>query len=117
MVVPTKTWKQFEARCAGWFGTKRNPLSGANNRGDQGQPRPGDVIYEHALIECKHRASNATITRAKNTQKEAKALGKPWIHIEGARSQRLYCFVVDEDTAELLVRTLKKKYEGKLRKF
>lgn len=63
------TWKQFErVAAAAWnavFGTpdfviKRNILSGANNRNDDGSPRPGDVKlpdWLDVIIECKYRSS------------------------------------------------------------
>lgn len=65
------TWKSFERVIAdAWnriFGTdkitiKRNPLSGANNRKDSGDPRPGDVCLPDTLglsilIEAKYRSS------------------------------------------------------------
>jgi hypothetical protein len=63
------TWKQFErVIAAAWdkvFGSadeviKRNILSGANNRRDDGSSRPGDVAlpkWLDVLVEAKYRSS------------------------------------------------------------
>lgn len=50
------TWTQFERDIAKAFGSHRNPLSGRNSRRDDGSQRPGDVISDEWLVECKLRA-------------------------------------------------------------
>lgn len=84
-MAPTSrgTWKQFErVVAAAWdkvFGTpefsiKRNILSGANNRNDNGSPRPGDVKlpdYLDVLIECKYRVSFMHHTLFRTAQADA----------------------------------------------
>lgn len=77
-----KTWKRRELEVARWFKRRRNPLSGGSNTGDDGKPRAGDVIHPTILIEVKKRKSHAMISRAVQTQKEARKLNKPWIHFE-----------------------------------
>jgi hypothetical protein len=56
-------WTGFERRVAAQdWASKRNPLSGANSRQDDGSPRGGDVIIPQGLdvlVECKLRASFA----------------------------------------------------------
>jgi len=89
---PTSTWKNFEQQCAELFDStgKRNPLSGSNNKNDQGGKRHGDIIVpvftNHGvkyLVEAKLRKSNAVVQRAIETQKEAKGLGiEDWYHLE-----------------------------------
>jgi hypothetical protein len=65
MAGPTSksAWTGFERAIAlkDWDST-RNPLSGANNRSDDGSARPGDVIMPkgvNAIVEAKYRASHA----------------------------------------------------------
>lgn len=50
-----KLWKVFE-RFVGqhvFDGAERNLGSGAINKNDQGDPRPGDLIHDTYLVECK----------------------------------------------------------------
>lgn len=59
MPTSKSSWTKFERDVAkkDWDST-RNPLSGANNRNDDGTPRGGDVIIPKGLsvlIECKYR--------------------------------------------------------------
>ena len=52
-----KLWKALE-RWVGkniFSGASRNPCSGRNNKTDEGDERPGDVIHPLFLIECKLR--------------------------------------------------------------
>lgn len=56
-------WTALERRAAEDWDSRRNPLSGANNRDDNGDARPGDVILDPQVwnhsVECKYRASHA----------------------------------------------------------
>lgn len=75
------SWKNKERLVAGWFGTKRNPLSGRNNVGDNLERRIGDVIYKYAVIEVKRRKS-ISMKMAKETKADGLEAGKPWLHFE-----------------------------------
>ena len=106
------TWKALERFFAEWFDSKRNPLSGRNNVDDQGQTRPGDVIYKHAIVECKLRAKNAIIERAKETKTLADQLQKPWIHLEALKGSRnIICIALPQEDARECVRFLRNKWE------
>jgi hypothetical protein len=66
-----KTWQQLERYAATIFGTTRNPLSGANNRSDDGSKRIGDVITKPGdrwFAECKHYARFAIKTVFESAQ-------------------------------------------------
>jgi hypothetical protein len=76
------------------FQSQRNPLSGSNNRGDDGKPRSGDVLFAPALVEVKLRKRHATLARAMQTKAEAEKLGKPWIHIELTHGDRKHMAVI-----------------------
>lgn len=78
------TWKAFERRVAADIDgalndpkvtVKRNITSGANNRRDNGDPRPGDVVLPEdvdAIVECKLRASHAHHKLFKEAKEDAK---------------------------------------------
>ena len=106
-------WKRAERYIARrLFGVERNPLSGANNRWDDGSKRSGDVLYKPALVEIKLRKDNATIKRARETQEEAKRLGLPWIHLEvGHGDNRFVAIVVDWKYAKAFIRALRREWE------
>lgn len=66
-----------------WFnGVTRNPLSGRNNRNDDGSKRLGDILYQPAIVEVKLRKENAVIKRALETRQLARDNGLPYIHLE-----------------------------------
>jgi len=75
-------FKNFEEQVGQWFGVHRNPLSGRNNRSDDGKRRLGDILYKYALVEVKTRRKLATITRALESMELAEKNGKPFIHFE-----------------------------------
>ncbi len=82
MAGPTSsgTWKAFERAVAlkDWD-SKRNPLSGANNRSDDGSARPGDVIMPegiNAVVEAKYRASHAHHTLFAGAKADAEKHGR-----------------------------------------
>lgn len=66
---------------AEWFGTKRNPLSGRNNYNDAGEKRLGDILFEHAVIEVKRRAT-ISVEMALETRRLARQYKRPWAHYE-----------------------------------
>lgn len=73
-----KLWKAFE-RWVGQYifgGAKRNPGSGKNNKDDQGNPRPGDVIHEMYQVECKVYKAIAIFRWWDKLKEEAKQVGK-----------------------------------------
>lgn len=76
------TWKAFERIVAATdWNSKRNPLSGANSRQDDGSPRGGDVILParyDVLVECKYRASHAHHTLFEAVQADAAKHRKRW---------------------------------------
>lgn len=74
-------WKQRERLVATWFSTRRNPLSGSNNFGDDLQKRFGDIIYKLAIVEVKRRKGFG-MTDAKKTRDIATRSGLPWLHFE-----------------------------------
>ena len=73
-------WQNFEREVAAAdWDSKRNPLSGANNRQDDGTPRGGDVIIPadgDVLIECKYRVRHAHHTLYDDAKVDAKKHGK-----------------------------------------
>jgi len=84
MATSRGTWKAEEREVADDWGTKRNPLSGANNTSDSGRPRPGDIIMPagfNALVEVKYRASHAHHTLFKAAREDAKKHGIHPLHV------------------------------------
>lgn len=107
-------WKQRERLLAEWFGTLRNPLSGRNNRNDDGSKRLGDVLYRPAVLEAKRRKCVAPIRRAKETRKLADDAGLPWAHFEyETRTPEMCAIVVNFATARYLAAQLRALWEGK----
>ncbi len=105
----SKFWKAWEREVAGWVGSKRNPLSGANNVSDDGTERLGDVIHPSAVIEVKLRANNATISRANSIYKEVKkkAKDKKFVYVERVKGNKeLVCLVLPYEDAKKAVQTV-----------
>lgn len=79
MAGPTSksAWTAFERWIALAWNTKRNPLSGANNRQGDGSARPGDIILDNydALVEAKYRATQAHHSLFRAAQADAKKHG------------------------------------------
>ena len=111
-----KTWKALERKYAKWFDTTRNPLSGRNNRNDDGSKRLGDNLYKPALIELKTRRRIATLDRASETRDLANAHNIPWLHIEHSTRRRgMVALVLPEVFAETVVRNfLRPMWEGRM---
>lgn len=73
-----KLWKAFE-RWVGkhiFDGAPRNPCSGANNRTDSGDERPGDIIHPRYQVECKLRDKMSIFRWWDKLKEEAKKTGK-----------------------------------------
>jgi len=88
------TWTGFERDVAKFFGTKRNPLSGASNTDDSGNERPGDVIHPVILNECKLRKRFAFFRIWDKLEEEAKKYKRPpllWVREKGDRKTVLVC--------------------------
>jgi hypothetical protein len=109
--VSDKVWKQRERLIAEkYFNSKRNPLSGQNNRGDDLKPRKGDVIYPYALVEIKLRKRNAVLERAKQTQEQAGE--DKWVHIETIGGDRkLFAVVVPPEVFGGVIALLRNWFE------
>ncbi len=108
-----KTWKAKERMIArDFFGVERNPLSGRNNRSDDGTPRLGDVLLSWALIEIKTRKKNASLERAKETRKLAKENDDmPWLHIEMLNgSNKEVALIMSYEQAQAVAKYLKYTY-------
>lgn len=101
-------WKAAESEIAFWFDTSRNPLSGRNNRNDDGSKRLGDALYLPAVVEVKVRKGNAIISRALETRALAESKGKPWIHLERLLGDRsVTVLALPTPLAERVVRFLR----------
>lgn len=99
---------------ARWFDSKRNPLSGRNNIDDSGNRRLGDLVYPHAVIECKVRKSIASIARALETKELAEANGKPWVHIERQKGDaKTYLLVCDLELMDVAMAAVRAHIEAR----
>lgn len=103
MPTSKECWVVRERILAGWFKTNRNPLSGRNNVDDQGKRRLGDAAYPYALLESKLVGKHAAISRARDTWRQAKEAGKPFLHVEFQKGSNAVVglFVTKELAAEL----------------
>lgn len=103
-------WKQLERKVAGWFGTYRNPLSGRNNRGDDGDRRLGDIILGVGVVEVKRR-KDLSFQRAWETRRLALHDHKPWAHYEFKTGQHdMVTITVDFKTAKFLSEKLREQW-------
>lgn len=110
-----KAWKARERQIAEWFNTQRNPLSGANNRSDDGGDRIGDLVGLPAVVEVKLRKRHPAITRAKKTREEAAKVNKPWAHVEVAsEAPGLAALVVSHEVMKKLAKHLLFLWERRL---
>lgn len=64
-----------------WFNAFRNPLSGRNNIGDDGERRIGDIVYAPAAIEVKQHKS-VNMRNVECIKYPALAAKKPWALFE-----------------------------------
>lgn len=89
----SKRWKQIEAIFAGFFGTRRTPLSGGNS----GITR-SDSLHPDLFIESKQRKNPAVMNLYENTAKLAKLEDKIpvlGIHRKGSRTWLVVCSITD----------------------
>jgi hypothetical protein len=70
--MPTKTWKNKERQVAGFFGTKRCPLSGSNS----GHDTCSDSLHDRLYIEQKHRRRHAVLEVWRQAKRCAEREGK-----------------------------------------
>ena len=111
-------WKNREAIIAAFFGTKRNPLSGRNNRSDDGSRRLGDIVYPFpkeapAVVEVKLRGKVASVVRAQETAALAKEYGREWVHFESTKGdQSIWCVCLPEELVkEVIDKVLRPRWE------
>ena len=91
--MSSKRWKQIEAIFAGFFGTRRTPLSGGNS----GITR-SDSLHPALFIEAKQRKNPAVMNLFENTAKLAKLENKIpvlGIHRKGSRTWLVVCSITD----------------------
>ena len=109
---PPKTWKSVESEIAEMFGTKRNPLSGANNKDDHGKPRPSDVLKPppNSIVEVKYRKQIASIKRAMDTKETAKKHDKKFfLHFERMRGDKnTWLLVTDLEVMKPIINFLRR---------
>lgn len=86
-------WKQIEAIFAGFFGTRRTPLSGGNS----GITR-ADTQHPRLFLEVKQRKNPAVMNLYEKTAGLAKEEGKIpvlGIHRKGSRTWLVVCSITD----------------------
>lgn len=107
----SRAWQQQERLVAAWLHTTRNPLSGRNNRNDDGSKRLGDVLYRHAVIEVK-RKKTVNMREVDSVRWLARVAKLPWALFEfktGAAD--LVKITVNHATAEVICACLRKLWE------
>ncbi len=109
-------WKGRESFVAErWFNTTRNPLSGRNNRNDDGSKRLGDNLYQQALVEVKLRKKNAVIERALETRELAEANDIPYIHLESLLgNKQVWALCVDLPLMDVAVLAVRRHIETEM---
>lgn len=106
-----RAWQAQERLVASWWGTFRNPLSGRNNRNDDGSKRLGDIMYKPALIEVK-RHNDVSMKIAESVRALARAHYKRWALFEFRTGcANLVKITVDHDTAEAICGFLREKWD------
>ncbi len=86
-------WKKIEAIFAGFFGTRRTPLSGGNS----GITR-SDSLHTELFLEVKQRKNPAVMNLFEETAKMAKVENKIpvlGIHRKGSRTWLVVCSITD----------------------
>lgn len=103
-------WQNQERLVASWLGTMRNPLSGRNNRNDDGSRRLGDVLYKEAVIEIK-RHKTISMINVPCVRDLARAAGIPWLLLEfKTGAANLVKLTMDHQTAEYVMGCLDVKW-------
>jgi len=103
-----KLWKKWEREVASWIGSRRNPLSGANNVSDDGKGRSADVISKKLYIECKIRDKVGAISLMRKEYKKFKKTDKKlFVGVIREKGRKdLVAIVVDYDTARRILKYL-----------
>lgn len=109
--MASKGWQNQERLVASWLGTMRNPLSGRNNRNDDGSRRLGDVLYKESVIEIKRR-NNISMANVHCVRDLARAARLPWLLLEfRTGTADLVKLTCDHDTARFIMKMLDKKWK------
>jgi len=103
-------WKERERLVGKWFGVKRNPLSGSNNRADDGSVREGDILLSYAVVEIE-RTKRLSLSLGREAREKGKKRGVPWAAIEfKTGAPEMVKLTVDFQTAEYLAGHLKRRW-------
>lgn len=93
-------WKSFERVVAGFFGTKRVPLSGSNS----GHGTNSDSLHDRLYIECKLRGKFSLWQLFDDTEKKAKHENKIPIVAIKQKGGRGYLVIVRPEDLEDIVK-------------
>lgn len=91
-----KRWKQFERRVAEFFGTVRNPLSGANSR-----HTASDSLSDLFFIESKTRTKFAHHAIISDTRRLAKKEGKIPVLATQKYCEKTFYLTIDKQDTEI----------------
>lgn len=97
-------WKSFERLVAGFFGTKRVPLSGSNS----GHNTNSDSMHGELYIECKVREKFAIWSLFDDTEKKAKNENKIPIVAIKQKGEKGFLLVIRPENLEKITEIYKK---------
>lgn len=97
-------WKSFERLVAGFFGTKRVPLSGSNS----GHNTNSDSMHNELYIECKVREKFAIWSLFDDTEKKAKNESKIPIVALKQKGEKGFLLVIRPENLEKIAEIHKK---------
>ena len=97
-------WKSFERKVAGFFGTKRVPLSGSNS----GHNTNSDSMHDELYIECKVREKFAIWSLFDDTEKKAKNENKIPIVALKQKGEKGFLLVIRTQNLEKIAEIHKK---------
>ena len=97
-------WKSFERKVAGFFGTKRVPLSGSNS----GHNTNSDSMHDELYIECKVREKFAIWSLFDDTEKKAKNENKIPIVALKQKGEKGFLLVIRPENLEKITEIQKK---------
>lgn len=95
----SSNWKSFERLVAGFFGTRRVPLSGSNS----GHGTNSDSLHPKVYIECKVRGKISLWSLFADTESKAKVEGKVPVVAIKQKGERGYLLVMRPEDIEKLV--------------
>lgn len=98
-------WKSFERLVAGFFGTKRVPLSGSNS----GHGTNSDSLHPKLYIECKVRGKISLWSLFTDTENKAKVEGKIPVVAIKQKGERGYLLVIRPDDLEKIYKICQEK--------